>query len=149
MKKKALLVIGFGLVLTGCSHVQPAANQTPPSEVESSNGEEDTTKLSPTQDDGNQDVVNYALSLKNFSFNPALIEAEPGETVKVKLTNSKGLHDFTLDELDVKSKLLNEGEEVIIEITIPAGTLSGTEYEFYCSVGNHRQLGMVGVLRVK
>ena len=85
--------------------------------------------------------------MANFSFTPKLITAKAGDTLTIKLENSQGMHDFVIDELGVKSRLLKDGEEQLVEISIPVDA-KGKSYEFYCSVGNHRQMGMVGTLKV-
>lgn len=95
----------------------------------------------------NVQEVDYSLELKNYSFTPNSIEVKAGETIRVKLTNTGGTHDFVIDELNVQSSLLESGEEDIIEITAPADE-KGSTYEFYCSVGNHRELGMVGEIKI-
>lgn len=98
--------------------------------------------------DSNMSVVDYAIDLANFSFSPSLIEVEAGQTIKVKLVNTQGTHDFVIDDLGVSTKIIATGSEEVVEIVIPADA-SGSEYVFYCSIGNHRALGMTGVLRVK
>lgn len=106
--------------------------------------------FSPIMDGDEPEAVNYALELNSYSFTPNLIEAEAGETIRIKLTSIDMPHNFVIDELNVQSGMLSAGgDSDIIEITIPEDTPSGTEYEFYCSVGNHKQLGMVGTLRVR
>ena len=105
------------------------------------------TLLSPTEEDGNAGVVNYALDLSNFKFSPKLIEAEPGQTLTIKLNVKQGAHNFIIDELGVKSSTINTGDEETITFTVPDSATPG-DYEFYCGIGNHRQLGMVGTLRV-
>jgi len=89
------------------------------------------------------------LNLNNFSFSPNLIAGEPGETIKIKVTSKNGDHDFVIDELGVRSSILASGEEQVLVVTIPANAVSGTTYEFYCSISNHRAMGMVGTLRVQ
>jgi plastocyanin len=74
------------------------------------------------------------------------MEAKAGETLKVKIMNVGGFHDFVIDELNVRSTQIAEGESEIVEIMIPADATG--EYEFYCSVGNHRAQGMVGTLMI-
>lgn len=90
--------------------------------------------------------ADYTLNLENFSFTPNVMEAKAGETLTVKIVNVGGFHDFVIDELGVKSKQLAEGESELIEIMIPADATG--EYEFYCSVGNHRAQGMFGTLTI-
>lgn len=107
----------------------------------------DPTSLSPTDPDADAAMVGYALDMSPFKFGPNLIEAEPGQKVTVKLSNSQGTHNFIIDELGVQSPTISSGSEETIVINIPANAVPG-DYEFYCGIGNHRQLGMVGILRI-
>jgi nitrite reductase (NO-forming) len=92
--------------------------------------------------------VDFEIVAEHLSFTPNLLEARPGETVSVRVTSVDELHDLVIDELDVNTGLLGSGQSAVVEITIPADATSGQEYEFYCSVGSHRAMGMVGTLRV-
>lgn len=105
-----------------------------------------TTSTSPINSDSNVSVVDYIIEMDEYSYSPALIQIESGETIQVKLTNKGNmLHNFVIDELNVDSGLLSSGKEKTITIT---GGSAGS-YPFYCSVGNHRQLGMEGNFIVK
>ena len=55
------------------------------------------------------------------------------------------MHDFVIDELNVKSEIIKSGETGEVEFT--PDTIG--EFEFYCSVGQHRANGMVGTLIVE
>lgn len=55
------------------------------------------------------------------------------------------LHDFMLDEFNVHSDQVSNGKSTTVEFT-PDKT--GT-FEFYCGVGNHRQMGQLGKLIVE
>lgn len=92
--------------------------------------------------------VEVSMEMGMFYFEPAVIEAEAGQTVTVNFTNAEGLHDFVIDELEVQSEQISSGEITSVTFTIPEDA-SGEEYEFYCSVMNHRAQGMVGTLMVK
>lgn len=65
----------------------------------------------------------------------------------VRLTfKSQGpLHNFVIDDYDVATSELGEEEEEEVEFVADK---SGT-FEYYCSVGNHRQQGMRGKLVVE
>jgi plastocyanin len=89
----------------------------------------------------------YDITMSNFTFSPNIIEASPGETITISLTSLGGTHDFVIDELDVQSLLLGSNESQDLTITIPDNA-SGMTYQFYCSVGNHREMGMVGEIMV-
>lgn len=88
----------------------------------------------------------FEIEASSFKFNPATITVKEGDTVKIILTNKGGMHDFVVDEFEgAKTKRLNTGEtDTITFVADKAGT-----YEYYCSVGNHRQMGMVGKLIVQ
>jgi plastocyanin len=95
-----------------------------------------------------EDIINtYDITMSNFTFSPNIIEATPGETLTVSLTSIGETHDFVIDELDVQSFLLGSNESQDLTITIPDNA-SGNVYQFYCSVGNHREMGMVGEIRI-
>lgn len=81
-----------------------------------------------------------------YSFSPKAIDLKAGETVSIKFKNVGNLpHDFVITGLAAKTNVLQAGQEQTITVTVAeAGT-----YTFYCSVGNHRQLGMEGRFEVK
>ncbi len=76
------------------------------------------------------------FSLKEISVNK-------GDLVRIKVTNIKGTHDFTLDEYGIK-KMTPLNKEVVIEFTAD----KVGEFIYYCSVPGHRQKGQWGTLRV-
>ncbi len=152
MRKLALLGI-TALILSGCSlGGGTPAPTTAPTETSTI---PDTTQVSPAPSgspaadatslvpDANTRVVE--VSGLNFSFAPNVINAKVGEKLAVKFTNTEGFHDFVIDELNVKSKTIPQGTSDTVMIpTDKAGT-----YEFFCSVSNHRQKGMVGKLIIE
>jgi nitrite reductase (NO-forming) len=70
----------------------------------------------------------------------------PADTDVTITVVNKGLlqHDFVIDDLQIKSDLLNGGDTADITINAPAGS-----YEYYCSVPGHKEAGMVGTLTVQ
>lgn len=76
-----------------------------------------------------------------FKFSPTSITVEKGEKINLVFKNiGKFPHDFVVDELGIKTKVINSGEEDSVEfIAEKSGSFS-----MYCSVGNHRQQGMEG-----
>ena len=98
-----------------------------------------------TTNSSTQETKTIEITAANFTFSPGEIRVKKGDTVKVVLNNKEGFHDWVVDELNVSTKQVGKGETT--EITfIPdkAGT-----FEFYCSVGSHRQMGMKGNLIVE
>ena len=80
-----------------------------------------------------------------FYFKPSEMKVKKGDTVKITLTNKEGLHDWVLDEFNAKTKRIKAGEtDTVTFIADKVGT-----FEYYCSVGNHRAMGMKGNLIVE
>ncbi len=76
-------------------------------------------------------------------FSLAEMIVKKGDTVRVKVKNTKGTHDFKIDEFGVALET-PEGQEVMVEfIADKVG-----DFEYYCSKWNHRDIGQKGVLRV-
>jgi len=81
----------------------------------------------------------------NFSFSPNEIRVKAGEPVTIKLNSADLMHNFVVDELNVRTEVVKAGTFGVITFT---PTEPG-EYEFYCGVGSHRANGMVGTLIVE
>ena len=157
--KKLSLFLVSGFLLAGCFHEGvPGDDGTVPAAEDQmmDDGENGEDAMMPAEEgmmEGDEmmvegeEAVDYTLDLASFSFSPNILNAEPGQTLRVKLVNVSGFHDFVIDELGVASTQLEEGKEEIIEIEVPMSA-AGQSYEFYCSVGNHRAMGMVGTLEV-
>ena len=80
-----------------------------------------------------------------FWYKPNKITVKKGEKVTLVFKNTDGTHDWVVDEFAAKTKTINTGESDTITFTPDkVGT-----FEFYCSVGTHRQMGMKGDLIVE
>lgn len=87
----------------------------------------------------------FVVEASPFKFAPSEITVKKNDTVRITLTNKEGTHDFVLDEFNVRTKQFQAGQSETIEfIADKVGS-----FEYYCSVGNHRQMGMVGKLIVQ
>lgn len=90
-------------------------------------------------------VKEFIVTGAKFSFTPNMIEVKKGDKVKIIFKNSDGFHDLKLDEFNVATSQIQTGAEESVEfIADKAGS-----FEYYCSVGSHRQMGMKGTLIVK
>jgi plastocyanin len=87
----------------------------------------------------------FTITGKNYSFDPKTITVKKGDLVKITLKNSGGTHDLKIDEFKVATAKLTNGQSATVEFTADK---KGT-FEYYCSVGNHRAMGMVGKLIVE
>lgn len=81
----------------------------------------------------------------SFYFNPNTIRVKQGQPVRLELKAVDMMHDFVVDELGIRVPVTRSGDTNTIEF---APTQKG-EFEFYCSVGDHRQKGQVGKLIVE
>jgi len=83
------------------------------------------------------------LKASNTAFTPKLINAKPGEKIRIDFRGVKGTHTFVLPAANVKQDIKDlDG----FEFTVP--TEPG-EYPYYCDIGDHRAKGMEGTLIVK
>lgn len=95
--------------------------------------------------ENNKGEVVINVEGENFSFSPSEIKVKKGDTVTINFKSVGGFHDLKIDELNVATKQLQDGEnDSVTFVADKAGT-----FEFYCSVGQHRQMGMVGTLVVE
>lgn len=81
----------------------------------------------------------------SFYFSPNEIRATVGKPVTISYSSKNGLHDFVIAELNVGSDTVSGGQTTTVTFT-PDKT--GT-FEFYCSIGRHREMGMKGQLIVQ
>lgn len=76
-------------------------------------------------------------------FSQKEIEVSKGDLVRIRITNTKGTHDFKIDEFNVYTETpLNQ--EMTVEFTAD----KAGEFEYYCTKTGHRQNGHWGKLIV-
>ena len=90
-------------------------------------------------------VKEFTVTGKNFAFSPSTITVKKGDRVKVIFKNENGYHDFVIDEFGAATKQAQSPTMETIEFT---ANKTGT-FEYYCSVGSHRAMGMKGTLKVE
>lgn len=122
MRRVLALPLVFAAVLAGC-------------------GDSSADGDAPPVADGARRIT---VASRSFAFEPEEITIEAGEDVAIVLTSDDILHDFVIDELDLRIKATKsssgEGGLRVDE----AGT-----YTFYCSIPGHRNAGMEGTLVVE
>ncbi|MGE5041936.1 MAG: cupredoxin domain-containing protein [Candidatus Levyibacteriota bacterium] len=97
------------------------------------------------QTDQTPNEVTVQMEAGSFYYKPAQIKVKKGTKVKIVMTSHDMMHNFNIDELQVKMPLTKAGETNTVEFTADkAGT-----FEYYCSVGKHRLMGQVGQLIVE
>lgn len=85
-----------------------------------------------------------AVVARDFAFEPATVDVEAGEPIRVDLEVRNEPHDFVVDEAGAHVGG-EAGETAVGGFTAPD---EPGEYTFYCSVANHQELGMEGTLVV-
>lgn len=90
------------------------------------------------------DVKVFNVSGANFRFDPATITVKKGDKVKIIFKPLDMQHDFDITALGIDSPVTVAGETSEIEFT----AATAGEFEYFCSVGQHRKNGMVGKLVV-
>ncbi|TSD06173.1 MAG: plastocyanin [Parcubacteria group bacterium Greene0714_7] len=90
------------------------------------------------------EVKEFTIASDHFSFVPNSMQVKKGDRVKITFSNPAGTHDFKIDEFSVATAKLSAGQNATVEfVADKAGA-----FEYYCSVGNHRAMGMWGTLVV-
>jgi len=87
------------------------------------------------------------VEMSEYKYSPDRLTASPGATVQLTLKNVGALqHDFHIDAGNQTSPLVDPGKSVDFSFTAPS---QAGEYEFWCTVPGHKELGMVGTLVVQ
>ena len=90
-------------------------------------------------------LQSFDISGKSFEFSRKEIRVKKGTKVKINFSSTGGFHDWVVDEFKVTTGRVNTGGAASVEfIADKTGT-----FEYYCSVGTHRQMGMKGTLIVE
>lgn len=90
-------------------------------------------------------VKTFTVSGNNFAFDVKEIKVKKGDTVKIVFKNTTGFHDWVIDEFNARTQKIQGGQSETIQFVADK---TGT-FEYYCSVGTHRQQGMKGNLIVE
>lgn len=81
----------------------------------------------------------------NFYYDFQEILVNEGDKVTINFKSVDGTHDWVLDEFNAATERVStDGETSVTFIADKKGT-----FEYYCSVGSHRENGMVGTFIVE
>lgn len=143
-----LVGVGFWFLGTGKKAEAPIV-ETPTTQNESNQENNIINQEMPAPDAPNtletSVVKEFTVSGKNFSFTPSLITVKKGDRVKITFNNTEGFHDFKIDEYGVATKQAKAPATEVLEFTAD----KVGSFEYYCSVGAHRAVGMKGTLKVE
>lgn len=145
----ALVLLLGGALLLGQQKTATAPTnemQTEATPISSDSAVGEVMNASPSSDTTMEqgEVQEFAVSGEPFKFTPDAMTVKKGTTVKVTFTNKEGMHNWVLDEFNAKTNTIAAGKsETVTFVADKVGS-----FEYYCSVGNHRAMGMVGTLTV-
>jgi nitrosocyanin len=145
---KSILAVIIGVVVIGGGFMlyrnSPMSTTTP----QSASITDGTTPASPevpaSEPTNAGQVKEFSVSGGEFYYEPSTLAVKKGDKVRIIFKNTDGFHDFRIDELGVATKKINDGQSDTVEFTAD----KVGSFEYYCSVGKHRQMGMKGTLTV-
>lgn len=126
------------------SNEMPTVDSPGTSETSVEAGAVVTPYQPPVMTSNNTAVKEFIISGQNFSFSPSLIAVKKGDKVKITFKNTSGFHDFKIDAYGLATKQSKSPYQEVLEFT----TDKAGSFEYYCSVGSHRAMGMKGTLQV-
>lgn len=134
MKKLLLILPVLVLIGAGCSQTVPSKSQEPVAQSpQASQGEVKEFVM--------QSYYSPEQGRPFFSLKEMVVKK--GDRVRVKVTNTFGMHNFVIDEYGINRETpLNE--EQVIEFTAD----KAGEFVYYCSKPGHRAAGQWGTLKV-
>lgn len=116
-----------------------SVTQTPVvTEVEKSQTATDSTAVK-------EIVVELTVTSEGLKFAPSELKVKEGDKVRLTYKNTKGSHNFVIDEFKVQTEVINAGQDISVEFV---ANKKGS-FEFYCGVPGHKAAGMKGTLIVE
>jgi uncharacterized cupredoxin-like copper-binding protein len=131
-------IVGIGVVAAYMVSNPKQSVQTP---TENSDKSEELD-----EDIKNEDAIEVTVKMSEYIISPSVISIEEDKDATFVIKNlGFTTHNFVSEELGIYSGVIPPGESKTI--TVMANEPG--EYDFYCSIGDHRNNGMEGVLIVK
>lgn len=148
---RTFLIILVAIVILGGGWYFYSQRETPMSDINTNvnvtpsiNTTPTTQPTIPTSAPTTGATKEFTVTGSNFKFAPATMTVKKGDTVKITFVNSSGTHDWNLDEFNAHSGVIQAGAtKTVTFVADKAGS-----FEYYCAVGEHRQMGMKGTLTV-
>jgi plastocyanin len=95
--------------------------------------------------EGTAEIKEVVIDGSNFAFAPKEVRVPYGAQVKIVFKNTGGTHDLVIDEFAVRTKIIQG--DATDSVTFTANKKGS--FQYYCSVGSHRAMGMWGTLIVE
>lgn len=140
-----LVLVGCNTPTTENTEATPEVNTEATSETGAVDVQPETETPTETEGEATGEVREIQVEAGSFYYEPDVIRVKRGETVRIVMNSVDMMHDFNIDELDVQIPVTQAGNTATVEFT--ANQVG--EFEYYCSVGQHRSQGQVGTLIVE
>jgi plastocyanin len=129
----------------GAGATNPSSEVSPSPNISPTVTPSVTPAMSPSPSATNgENIKEFVVTGTNYKYDVTSITVNRGDTVRIIFKSAEGTHDWSLDRMNVKTRILNTGEQDTVQFTV---TEPG-QYEYYCSVGNHTEMGMRAMLVV-
>ena len=138
-----IIIGGFVLIVNSMQNTQITPTQ--PTVIETPTVPVAPTESASLMQSSNDLIKTVEVESGSYYYKPNAITVKKDERVKIVMHSVSMMHDFNIDELNVKIPIVKNGDTSTVEfIADKVGT-----FEYYCSIGQHRQLGQVGKLIVE
>lgn len=139
---RSLIVVVGGVLFLGVLVVLSFMNNR---KVSQPAGELPSSNQINTPAEASGAVKEFTVDGSSFEFDPKIITVKKGEIIKIIFKDNDGRHNLVIDGYNVSTEIIGKGKEDTIQfVADKAGS-----FEYYCSVSNHKELGMTGTLVVE
>lgn len=141
--KKILIIISAVVILVGAWFLLGSDKFRGGSRDAVSNGSKNAGTVQKDFSEGEAKV--FQINASNYKYDVKEIRVKKGDKVKIVLNVNQGLHDLVLNEFGIASEKTQTGGIATMEFVAD----KEGKFEYYCSIGTHRQMGMFGTLIVE
>lgn len=138
--------IGMGIPVSqpkklhSLDQIDPRTGRTTPAPLTTRQKEQLTNDTSSSAKQKIFDIV-----AGNFYFSPNKITVNEGDTIIINLMSRNGLHDFIIDDLHIRTPLLQDGRMVSVRFIAEKKGI----YAFYSDTPPDRHYNMKGILVIQ
>ena len=108
----------------------------------------EATQASTTGGGAAGDGQTVDMTAVDFKFNPSDQSVKSGDLTFNLTNDGQAPHSLEIEDVNGQDQEIEgdvaPGESGTLQVNLPPGT-----YEFYCPVGNHKEMGMEGEITVK
>ncbi|GIW66837.1 MAG: hypothetical protein KatS3mg095_0735 [Candidatus Parcubacteria bacterium] len=112
------------------------------------NQSENLDNQTTTIENEENELFEINIEAKEFKFEPNIFKVKEGQQVKLIIKNTgKIIHNLKIekDNIVFQTSLIAPGDQALLEFKAP----SAGEYDFYCTIDDHKLRGMFGKMIVE